>query len=106
MEWIDWGVNGLNQSCFFPTDLQDDPLLESLSSENTVVEKTAESSHNVATSDFCHGAKRDYDTDEDVSSGDVRSRKGSYTLEHPSPCLVAYMTKMGKQTYPTMETPR
>ena len=88
-------------------DVQGDisPQLESLSSVNTVVGKTAESlsTHGVATSDLSHVAASDYDTDEDVSS---RSRKGSYTLEHPSPCVVAYMTKMGKQTYPTMETPR
>jgi hypothetical protein len=54
------------------------PHQDSLSSDATVVEKTSQT----------------FDIEE--AFVDMRSRKGSYTLDHPSPSLIAYMKKTGK----------
>ena len=85
--------------------------MESLTSDATVVETTSQAL----------GAAVDVDDDDDRDTGvgstagtsstavrsssveAMRSRKGSYTLDHPSPSLVAYMYKTGKTG---METPR
>ena len=81
-------------------DTADDisPQFESLSSENTVVENTPQQSFKNV------DEKNDADFD-DLSPSDIRARKGSYTLDHPSPVLVAYMTRIGKAC-PNMESPR
>ena len=82
-------------------DTADDisPQFESLSSENTVVENTPQQS-------FKNVDYENNDADfDDLSPSDIRARKGSYTLDHPSPVLVAYMTRIGKAC-PNMESPR
>ena len=85
------------------------PQYDSLSSENTVVENTPESIKNVDKIVDEIRVEKLVDIDDDLddvfdlSPGDIRTRKGSYTLDHPSPVLVAYMNRRGRSS---METPR
>jgi hypothetical protein len=90
-----------------------DSQLESLSSEATVVEKTPRATQTTNDGDNIDDGVNinddddidDDDIDDDDIDDDVgvRHRSGSYTLEQPSPSLVAYMTRTGKSI---METPR
>ena len=85
------------------------PQFESLGSETTVVE-TASQVFDVVDDTAATGSAAASDTaacdstaHRSSSVDAMRSRKGSYTLDHPSPSLVAYMNKTGKTG---METPR
>ena len=84
------------------------PVFESLMSEATVVETTSQV-FDAVDDDTAGGSAVDDDTAggstalRSSSVDAMRSRKGSYTLDHPSPSLVAYMNRTGRSG---METPR
>ena len=74
------------------------PVFESLMSEATVVETTSQV-FDAVDDDTAGGSTALRSSSVDA----MRSRKGSYTLDHPSPSLVAYMNRTGRSG---METPR